>query len=148
MDFFESLFTPDIGWAVFGGVLIGASASLLLVSVGKIAGISGTLFGALKINPNNLWRWVFLFGMIAGGFIAHQLFGISVPEFDTDNSWLIAVGGLLVGAGTTIANGCTSGHGICGLSRRSPRSLAATLTFMSAGIIAYYVFNHLLRGFV
>ena len=147
MDFIESLFTPDIAWAIFGGLLIGSSASLLLLSVGKIAGISGTLFGAFKVDLANLWRWVFLFGMILGGFVAHQLFGISVPDFDTDNTWLIAIGGLLVGAGTTIANGCTSGHGICGLSRRSPRSLTATVTFMSAGIVAYYVFNHLLGGF-
>jgi uncharacterized membrane protein YedE/YeeE len=125
-------FTP---WsALAGGALIGLAASLLLVVSGRIAGISGLLGGILFPTRGDVsWRVLFLVGMVAAGGIAVAL---APQTFGGSPRGLLALAaaGLLVGVGTRIGNGCTSGHGVCGLSRLSPRSLVATLTFMATGI--------------
>ena len=130
-----------------GGMLIGLSASALLFFDGKIAGISGIIAGLLsRARHDTLWRAVFVAGLIIGGFLCSLL---SPQAFETAiaRSWgTLVLAGLLVGFGTRLGNGCTSGHGVCGLSRVSPRSLIATITFMATGAATVYVINHLLGG--
>lgn len=133
--------------ALAGGLLIGASASGLLWLNGRVAGISNILAGLLRPESGETgWRGAFLAGLLTGGIVlrlaAPDAFGESpVPSL----LWLVP-GGLLVGFGTGLSNGCTSGHGVCGLSRRSPRSLAATLVFMATGAATVFVVRHLLPG--
>ncbi|MBI4347202.1 MAG: YeeE/YedE family protein [Elusimicrobia bacterium] len=138
---------PEFVHALAGGALIGAASILLLWTDGKIAGVSG-VFGGL-LDPRGRgegWRWAFTAGLIAGG-LALRLAGRTVfaPLPGRSIGALVAAG-LLVGLGTQLGSGCTSGHGVCGLGRRSPRSLAAVLTFMAAGAAAVYVVGHVLRG--
>ena len=127
-------FTP---WsALAGGALIGTAASVLLVLNGRVAGISGVLGGLLAPKPGEVsWRIAFLIGLALGGlsmlFVGYDGFGASPRALP-----IVAIAGALVGVGTRIGNGCTSGHGVCGLSRLSVRSLAATITFMATGVIA------------
>ena len=131
-------------WPIFGGVLIGLSATLLLLFSGRLAGISGIVWGA--INPkksgdtDTLWRWLFIAGILLGAFLFHLLTGKPAPEANV-NYPLAAIAGLLVGMGVKIGNGCTSGHGVCGIGRLSTRSLAATITFMTVAIITVAIFN-------
>lgn len=138
------MFTP---WsALAGGALIGASASLLLLRTGRIAGISGIVGGLLApVRGETAWRAWFVGGLLAGGIVLRVLrpasFGGSVVPLP-----LVILAGLLVGFGTRLGNGCTSGHGVCGLSRRSGRSLAATMTFMATGVATACVVQHLLAG--
>jgi len=125
--------------ALAGGVLIGIAASLLLVANGRVAGISGMLGGLLLPRRGDiLWRALFLVGLVVAGWVAFAIaplsFGASPAGFAG-----LALAGLLVGAGTRICNGCTSGHGVCGLSRLSVRSLIATVTFIAAGVITVAV---------
>ena len=120
-----------------GGVLIGTAALLLYATLGRIAGISGIAFGVLPSGgPERLWRLLFLGGLVAGGWLAALAFGaLPAPGAATASSLVLALGaGLLVGVGTRMGNGCTSGHGVCGLGRRSPRSLVAVLVFMALGM--------------
>jgi uncharacterized membrane protein YedE/YeeE len=135
-------FTP---WASLGGgVMIGVAAGLLFLLLGRIAGVSGVVGGALASRGAELW-WRAAF--VAGLFLAPSLIGLfaAVTPPVVEGSWMrLAVAGLLVGFGSRLGSGCTSGHGVCGLSRLSPRSLAATLTFMSAGFATVYVVRHLL----
>jgi uncharacterized membrane protein YedE/YeeE len=138
-------FTPLA--SLLGGVLIGLSASAMLLLDGKIAGISGILAGALKpVRDDTLWRICFLGGLLAGGLLLRALlpsafdFGIIRPLP------LLALAGLLVGFGTRLGSGCTSGHGVCGVSRLSPRSLVATATFIFTGALVVYLLNHLAGG--
>jgi uncharacterized membrane protein YedE/YeeE len=123
--------------SLLGGGLIGASAAGLLLVNGRIAGVSGILADATALRPG-LWRWGFLAGLVATGVAAGQL-GIAVPAaFHNQSLWVLASAGLLVGVGTRLGSGCTSGHGVCGLANLSPRSLAATLVFMSvAGAVVF-----------
>ena len=127
--------------ALIGGVLIGAAAVVLYLSIGRIAGVSGIFFGAL--NEGGLWRWLFLAGVIGGAWGAARLW----PSLDTLSrpqlgvGWLI-VAGLLVGWGTRLGSGCTSGHGVCGLGRLAPRSAVAVLAFMGAGVLTASLFRH------
>ena len=119
---------------LIGGTLIGLSSAILMLGAGRIAGISGILEGILRPKPNEfLWRVIFILGLCLGGFITSQF----IPErFDltTNRSFeLIALAGLLVGVGVHIGCGCTSGHGVCGISRISSRSLIAVPTFMLVG---------------
>jgi uncharacterized protein len=134
-------FTP---WAsLAGGVTIGLAAAALLLLAGRILGISGIFYGALTAHgPEFAWRATFLLGLLATPTVLKVFFTPTPPNIDTSLA-LLAVAGLLVGFGTRLGNGCTSGHGICGLSRLSPRSLVATLTFMFAGFMTVYVVRHL-----
>lgn len=127
-------FTP---WsALGGGVLIGVSAVMMVVLAGKIAGISGIVGGLFKpVSGDIAWRVAFAVGMFSAPWIYQAAFGPFSFESPRGPIALI-VAGLLVGYGTRMGSGCTSGHGVCGLSRMSPRSLAATLTFMAVGFVA------------
>lgn len=138
LDIDWSNFTPTS--ATLGGCLIGTAAAMMLYTTGRIAGISGIVGGLLKPSSGGerMWRGAFVGGLVAGGAFTHLLLNESVPEIPLDYISLIA-GGMLVGFGTRLGNGCTSGHGVCGLSRFSGRSLAATLTFMTTGVISAIV---------
>lgn len=132
-------------WAsLAGGILIGVSAALFILFNGRIAGISGILGGLLRPARNDtLWRLAFLAGIL----VAPVLYGLLAPlpsvRVDADTATLIAAG-LLVGIGTRYGSGCTSGHGVCGISRLSPRSLVATVAFMAAGFATVFVVRHLI----
>ena len=128
-----------------GGLLLGSAAIWLLLSMGRIAGISGVIWGALA-GPDRQWRWVFLIGLLIGGALTHFATGMPLPAPSNAPLWLIALSGLLVGVGTRMGSGCTSGHGVCGLGRRSPRSLTATLTFMALGVFTVTVMQALQGG--
>lgn len=137
-------FTPF--QSLFGGALIGFAAALLMALHGRVAGMTGILSGVIPpLAADWQWRAAFLAGailaplvyLLAGGTIA---FSVPVPTA------ALAVGGLLVGIGVTFGNGCPSGHGICGLARLSPRSLAAVLTFMAAAFATIYVTRHVFGG--
>ena len=129
---------------LIGGMLIGLAASLLLLFNGRIAGISGIL-GGLIITPNatseRLWRGAFVLGLVCGASIYASVRG-TFPMQLQGGSWLLLLAGLLVGFGTRLGSGCTSGHGVCGLARRSPRSLAATATFIACGVLTVYLTRH------
>jgi len=130
-----------------GGMLLGLSAMWLLLSLGRIAGISGIAWGSIA-GPERVWRWLFLVGLLLGGLLTHNVMGQSVPAESTAPLWLIAASGLLVGLGTRMGGGCTSGHGVCGLGRRSPRSLVATATFMTLGVITVFIMQSVMGGAV
>ena len=135
-------FTP---WAALaGGLLIGAAATMLLLLNGRIAGISGIVGGLFRPKAGDLiWRLAFVLGLLAAP-LAYRIFAtLPAPRIDASTGVLIAAG-LLVGLGTRYGSGCTSGHGVCGLSRLSLRSLAATLSFMAAGVATVFVVRHLL----
>ena len=121
-----------------GGLLLGLSATWLLISVGRVAGISGIVWGSIR-GPDHNWRWLFIAGLQLGGAVTHMVIGQSIPAPYGATLWLLAMSGMLVGIGTRMGGGCTSGHGVCGLGRRSPRSLVATLTFMAFGVITVFV---------
>jgi uncharacterized membrane protein YedE/YeeE len=122
---------------LIGGVLIGLSAAGLLLFHGRIAGISGILGGALIGDDDRSWRWAFLIGLPLGAAITAAVQG-EVAVDVRGSALLLIAGGLFVGVGTQLGSGCTSGHGVCGLGRRSPRSLVATATFMGvAGLVVY-----------
>ncbi|GEA50360.1 membrane protein [Vibrio inusitatus NBRC 102082] len=134
-----------IPWSsLFGGMLLGISASLLLLFNGKIAGISGIVSGLMKNESGDRgWRWLFVIGMVIGGVLGAKAFGAHIPtQYDT-NLLLLLLGGLFVGIGTKIGNGCTSGHGICGIGRLSKRSIIATCVFMLVSGITVFVRLHL-----
>ena len=134
-------FTP---WpALAGGALIGLAAALFLLLNGRIAGISGVLGGLLKPKTGDVaWRVAFVLGLVAAPLVYGLFTALPVPEIEAGNAALAAAG-LLVGIGTRYGSGCTSGHGVCGLSRLSPRSLVATACFMGAGFAAVFVLRHL-----
>ena len=128
-----------------GGLILGLGALWLLYSLGRIAGISGIAWGALA-GPDRDWRWLFLAGLLSGGAVTHWLFKLPLPAESTASLGLLISSGLLVGFGTRFGGGCTSGHGVCGMGRRSPRSVIATLTFMMSGMLTVYVVRHVLGG--
>lgn len=131
--------------SLLGGALIGlASAGLLLVN-GRIAGVSGILSNAAALRPG-AWRWAFLGGLAAAGVVAASLGHGRPPALAADGAGLLIAGGLLVGIGTQLGNGCTSGHGVCGLSNLSARSLVATVTFMAVAGLTVFVMRHGLGG--
>lgn len=135
-------FTPLA--ALGGGVLIGIAAAMFVLLNGRIAGISGVLGGLLRPVAGDLaWRVAFVLGLI-GAPLAYAVFAaVPAPRIDAGYGTLV-LAGLLVGAGTRYGSGCTSGHGVCGLSRLSPRSLVATAAFMGAGFVTVFVIRHLL----
>ena len=133
-------FTP--GASLAGGVLIGGSAALMLLGGGRFLGAAGLFAGALESRtPEDSWRLWWLVGLIAAPALAHALIGTPAPQFATGAPVLI-VSGLLVGFGARLGSGCTSGHGVCGLARLSPRSLVATLSFMAAGFATVWLVRH------
>ena len=133
-------FTP---WAALaGGVLLGLASALFVLLNGRILGISGIVGGLLRPRAGDVgWRLSFVLGMVAAPALWFALAGSAAVRVDA--SWaMVLVAGLLVGMGTRYGSGCTSGHGVCGLSRLSPRSLVATVSFMGAGFVAVYVVRH------
>jgi len=136
-------FTP---WhALMGGALVGTAAALFVLLNGRIAGISGVLGGLLRpVKGDVAWRAAFVIGLIVAPLI-YLLFGSPPkPRIDADFGALV-LAGLLVGVGTRYGAGCTSGHGVCGLSRLSPRSLVATAAFMATGFATVFAIRHLLK---
>ena len=127
---------------LIGGLMIGVAASGLLYLLGRIAGISGILWSAISGADDRAWRWCFLAGMVAGPLLYHGLSGAAYPS-GPSLGWPFAIaGGVLVGFGTRLGSGCTSGHGVCGIGRLSTRSVMATLTFMATGILTVFVLRH------
>ena len=131
---------------LIGGLLIGAAAVALMFLLGRIAGIAGIVWGAVSAQPDNAWRWLFIVGLLVGPLLYHQLAQVPYPTASPLPWWQAVAGGVLVGFGVRLGSGCTSGHGVCGIGRLSPRSLAATVTFMATGILTVYVTRHLLGG--
>lgn len=135
-------FTP--GSALLGGALVGAAAAALVLLNGRIFGISGLLSGTWSAAAGDRgWRWMALLGLATAPWL-YRLAGqdIALPQ---GPSWLwLLIAGLLVGFGTRLGSGCTSGHGVCGLSRLSLRSLVATLAFMASGFLTVFIVRHLL----
>ena len=120
--------------SALGGVLIGLASWLLLASLGRIAGVSGIAAGSLvPVKGDTAWRWMFMAGLVLGGAITFHW--VQAPATALRPTGLLVASGLLVGVGTVIGSGCTSGHGVCGIGRRSGRSLLATLIFMVSGIV-------------
>jgi hypothetical protein len=144
----------NLDWANFtpwpsltGGIILGIASALFILINGRILGISGILGGLLppKVGDTT-WRIAFLLGMFAAPTVFHAVVPaeyVTAPRIEA-TEWMIVIAGLLVGVGTRYASGCTSGHGVCGLSRLSPRSLVATASFMSAGFVTVYVVRHLI----
>lgn len=150
----------DIGASLsglVGGILIGLSAIWLMGSLGRIAGISGILSGLLLERPrgDSAWRLAFLLGLVSGPMVLMLLGGelgnvAGAPDevigAPAGGVGLMVIAGLLVGVGTGIGNGCTSGHGVCGLARLSPRSLVATLTFLGVAMVTVFIMRHVRGG--
>ena len=136
----------EVNWiaALAGGMLIGLSATILLAFEGRIAGISGIVNGAIKFTKQENWRWLFIVGMLAGGFLYEYVFVSQATPLSPLAPEVMIIGGLLVGFGTRLGNGCTSGHGVCGLGRLSFRSLIAVITFMITAIITVFITRHVL----
>ena len=126
-----------------GGLLIGLVSTLLLLVNGRIAGISGIVGGLIDANPTGerLWRGAFVIGLVCGAAIYSWFHGGLPLQLQTSSFGLL-LAGLLVGFGTRLGSGCTSGHGVCGLARRSPRSLVATATFIACGMLTVYLTRH------
>lgn len=138
-------FTP---WSsLSGGIILGVASALFILINGRVLGISGILGGLLPPQSGDtFWRIAFLAGMFAAPWLFNTLAPaefISTPQIDADTVMLV-IAGLLVGIGTRYGSGCTSGHGVCGLSRMSPRSLVATISFMAAGFVTVFVIRHLI----
>jgi uncharacterized protein len=137
-------FTPLA--AAIGGALIGLSAALLMLGAGRIAGVSGIVDGLIGGAPDKAWRAAFVAGLILAPFAA-RLVGFTLPAPQMPGSWLvIVVAGLFVGFGSRLGGGCTSGHGVCGIARISPRSLVATLIFMGTAMAVVAIVRHGLGG--
>ena len=130
-----------------GGTLIGLAVSLMLYLNGRVTGVSGIISGALNRPKGDLgWRLNFILGLILGGFALKYFYPQALAsDLQRSLPWMI-IAGLFVGFGTVMGGGCTSGHGICGLSRFSPRSLVATIVFMTFGVVSATLFRLLLGG--
>jgi len=133
-------FTPAS--ALAGGALIGLAAALLILGLGRVMGAAGIVGGALAIDDADApWRWSLIVGLVLSPLIARVLWGVAQPIFAAP--WLALVAsGLLVGFGARLGSGCTSGHGVCGLARLSPRSFAATGIFMATAFLTVFVVRH------
>lgn len=131
--------------AILGGLLIGLSATILMLFNGRIAGISGIFYGAFEGKKHDTaWRWWFVAGLLAASSV---FFWLAPAEYTPSSEMSltnVAIAGLLVGFGTRLGSGCTSGHGVCGIARFSMRSIIATITFMVAGVATTYVVRHLI----
>jgi uncharacterized membrane protein YedE/YeeE len=135
-------FTP---WAsLSGGILIGLATALLLLANGRVAGVSGILGGLLRPARGDVaWRVAFVLGLFVAPIVWLAMRAMPPAQIDHSPA-LLAIGGLLVGVGTRFGSGCTSGHGVCGIARLSPRSLLATACFMAAGFVTVFVVRHVL----
>ena len=143
----------NIDWTHFtpfsslsGGVMLGVASAMFILINGRILGISGILGGLMPPKAGDtIWRIAFLLGLFAAPTVFHAVVPegfVAAPRIDASDAMVVAAG-LLVGIGTRYASGCTSGHGVCGLSRLSPRSLVATVSFMFSGFVIVYVMRHL-----
>lgn len=142
----ETVFTP---WqSLGGGMLIGAASILLMATLGRIMGATGVLAGLFSPASASdfSWRALVLLGMVSGPVVVWTVTG-QMPEVQVPvSSTMLMIGGFIVGIGVTFGSGCTSGHGVCGMARLSPRSIAATLTFMLTTGLTVYVIRHVLGG--
>jgi uncharacterized membrane protein YedE/YeeE len=131
--------------SLLGGMILGLATTLYVLLHGRILGISGIVSGLVHPKKEDWsWRLAFIIGLLTAPFLAALFFGI-LPVIEVDANWLtVIIAGLLVGFGVQYGSGCTSGHGICGLSRLSPRSLVATLSFMTAGFLVVFIIRHLI----
>ena len=137
----------DFAWALLGGALIGTASVILLALNGRIAGVSGILGGIVRPTRGDVgWRVAFMAGLMAGGWAVARLAPQAVPEALPVPWPVMAIAGLVVGFGARLGSGCTSGHGVCGIGRLSPRSLIATGTFVATGAITVFVARHVLGG--
>lgn len=138
-------FTPVS--ALVGGLLIASSLALMLIATGRIAGLSGIFAGFLRVTPGDWsWRAWFLVGMFAVGAVFRVAEPATYDYAARVPLWLVALSGVLVGAGTRASNGCTSGHGLCGMSRLSKRSIVATMTFFAVGVGTATIIGTILRS--
>ena len=143
-----NLFAP-----IAGGLLIGCASLGMMLMLGRIAGISGIFWSAILSLRSAVsdkgsrlaahWRWFFLLGLVAAPFFVHSVFGLAIPAANPAGHVTAVVAGLLVGIGTVLGSGCTSGHGVCGIGRLSLRSIVATLLFMSTAAITVFINRHL-----
>ena len=132
----------DYSHPLVGGMLIGLSAVMLWWSIAKIAGISGIVASLWQPNSADFaWQLAFFVGLLVSPWVVGRLFGLPTIEV-TSSPWLYVIAGLLVGVGTRMGSGCTSGHGICGNARFSPRSLVATIAFMTTGFLTVFIGRH------
>ena len=137
----------SIPFALMGGAMIGAAAALFLLVSGRIAGISGIVGGAIFPETKDLgWRLAFIAGLVLGPLITGYIAGVTIVITPQESVPTLVVAGLLVGFGTRLGNGCTSGHGVCGLARGSRRSVAATATFFLTAIITVFLSRHIIGG--
>ena len=138
----EAFITP-----LLGGLTVGVAAMWLLFSLGRVAGISGILWGVMA-EPDRHWRVFFLMGLLMGGVVVHAVLGMPVPAQSSTPLPLVVFSGLLVGFGTRMGGGCTSGHGVCGIGRQSLRSIVATATFMVTGVLTVFIIRHIFEAAV
>ncbi|MDX2465554.1 MAG: YeeE/YedE family protein [Porticoccus sp.] len=130
----------DFSWpsALLGGALIGFAAVLMMITIGRIAGISSIFASTLKPSSTHSWQWAFIGGLLCSGLCVNWFYHPIQLDIQNNTFWLV-VAGLLVGFGSRLGSGCTSGHGVCGIARFSPRSLVATTLFISSGMLAVAV---------
>lgn len=137
----------DITLALIGGVMIGVAAASWLALTGKAAGVSGMLFGVVKPDrAERAWQWSFVLGLLCGGVALAWVWPERLPDLGGANLPLMAAAGLLVGFGTRLGGGCTSGHGVCGVGRLSMRSIVATCVFIAVGAVTVFVVRHGIGG--
>lgn len=137
---------PNVAGGLIGGSLIGISSLLMLLLLGRITGISGILTGIITWNKTDglPWRAAFIGGLILGAVLYQIIFARPLPLQMQADGVMLVLAGLLVGMGTRLGSGCTSGHGVCGIARRSPRSIVSTVTFMAVAVITVYLTRHVL----
>jgi uncharacterized protein len=133
----------NIGNALTGGALIGLASVIMLALLGRIAGVSGIMGGLITGSNDRVWRVTFLIGLVLGAVLWRTVSGPLPVQMQAQGLQLI-LAGLLVGYGTRLGSGCTSGHGVCGMARLSPRSITATLVFIGSGIVTVYLLRHIL----
>ena len=131
--------------ALFGGALIGTAVSIMLIFNGRVTGISGIIYSSTvaRTKGDLAWRWYFIAGLFGGGLILNVLKPEVFSGYLQTPDWSVALAGLLVGFGTILGSGCTSGHGVCGVSRMSVRSILATVTFIGAGVLTAFLIRQL-----